>query len=1249
VAGEIQGHVWCDFDGDGQRDAADPQVVEQKVFLDANRNGVLDAGEVSTTTDSEGFYAFRNLSSGTYRVRVAWWVSSWRPTYHGDGADVVLAAGQVIPSVDFGAQFTAPMEVNVWAEDDAAAEPNDNAYFSLYVPTHGPFPLTINVQIAGTAAPGVDYQLSGTSGNTITIPPRTCIATVLLYALNDLVAEDLEYVTVTVLPGDGYSLGSSVQDTITIADDQGGPKRLYVDAEATGGNIGTSWHDAFVDLRAALLAAVPGDEVWVAEGTYVPGPDRVDCFEIKKGMTVYGGFAGTETHRDQRDWRSHPTVLSGDIGVRGDNADNSYRLVHLWDVGDDVVVDGFTIADANGYDGPFGGYSEGALAATAGSSPVLRNLTFIGNRASEGGAIAFNSCSRANNPIVENCVFLNNVAKYVGGAIFSIGTATPHIRNSVFVGNRSDRDGGAVWGHNYPLELTNCVFVNNSAVNGGALYSYDRNRPTVTNCTFVGNHASQKGGAIYHQDTSLAVVNSVLWGNVDAGGSDESAQIHTESGSVAVSYSCVQGWTGGLGGAGNLGSEPRLYNVTDPAGPDGVFFTLDDGLTLRRGSPCIDAADGTAAPATDLRGQTRYDDAATPNTGAGTIPYADRGAYEFTGFVPPPAISNIMDQTTLEDITRGPIAFTVSGVETPAGSITATSDNQALIPNPNLVLGGSGTHRTLTLTPAANQFGTATITVTVSDGTATASDTFLFTVTPVNDVPTISDITNQATFEDTAAGPLTVTIGDVELPADALTVTATSNNQTLIPNANLVLGGSGANRTLTLTPAANRFGTATITVTVSDGTATASETFVLTVSAVNDLPTISDLTDRSIPEDGSTGAIGFRVSDVETAASALTVTATSDNQTLVPNASLIRGGSGTNRTLSARPAANQFGTATITVTVRDADGGTAVDTLVLTVTPVNDRPTISDITNKSVAEDTPTPAIGFTVSDLETPPDSLTVTAVSSNATLVPAGNITLGGSGASRTIRLTPARDQFGTSTITVTVRDADGATAVDTFVLTVSSVNDFPTVSDIANRSITMGSNTGNIPFTVGDVETAAASLRVTVASSNTVLVPTANIALGGSGANRTIRVTPVVNRTGTATITVTVRDANNATSQDQFVLTVTRSGAATLTSTAALAAMGPTSRATTAHTGAAGDRVTVLSAPSATLPAAAAAPRGRPAPSVSSIDANRVPASVVTSKAELPDDLLSVLARDAAAALPANSAADRLFATLATGTVQ
>ena len=305
----------------------------------------------------------------------------------------------------------------------------------------------------------------------------------------------------------------------------------------------------------------------------------------------------------------------------------------------------------------------------------------------------------------------------------------------------------------------------------------------------------------------------------------------------------------------------------------------------------------------------------------------------------------------------------------------------------------------------------------------------MLTVTAANDPPTISDVGRS----DRRRGhgdrrPCAFTVGDVETPPASLTVTATSSNQTLVPDANVVLGGSGAARTVTVTPGGEpeRHGDdhADRQRRHRHGDATRS---CVTVTAANDPPTISDVADQTVAEDTATGALAVTVGDVETAAASLTVTATSDNLTLVPNANLVIGGSGAARTVTVTPAANQSGTATITLTVSDGTDA-ATDTFVVTVTAANDPPTISDVADQTTPEDTATGALAFTVGDVETPAASLTVTATSSNQTLVPDANIALGGSGAARTVTVTPAANQSGTATITLTVSDGTD-TATDTF----------------------------------------------------------------------------------------------------------------------------------------------------------------------------------------------------------------------------
>jgi hypothetical protein len=193
----------------------------------------------------------------------------------------------------------------------------------------------------------------------------------------------------------------------------------------------------------------------------------------------------------------------------------------------------------------------------------------------------------------------------------------------------------------------------------------------------------------------------------------------------------------------------------------------------------------------------------------------------------PPTISSIGTVSIPANSSSGPISFTIADSETAANSLvlSRTSSNATLLPTNNIVFGGSGVNRTVAITPVAGQEGTSTVGITVTDGTG-ASATTTFTVRV--GTPSISNIPNQATPTNTPLTGVAFTVTDAETP-NSLNVTATSTNQTLIPDANISVVGTGPNRTLTITPAANQAGISLITVTVSDGTQTASDTFVVTV------------------------------------------------------------------------------------------------------------------------------------------------------------------------------------------------------------------------------------------------------------------------------------------------------------------------------------------------------------------------------------------------------------------------------------
>jgi hypothetical protein len=220
-----------------------------------------------------------------------------------------------------------------------------------------------------------------------------------------------------------------------------------------------------------------------------------------------------------------------------------------------------------------------------------------------------------------------------------------------------------------------------------------------------------------------------------------------------------------------------------------------------------------------------------------------------------------------------------------------------------------------------------------------------------------------------------------------------------------------------------------------------------------------------------------------------------------------------------------------------ADGFLSSDSGIASVNfgaPVNTPPVISTIPAQTAQVGVASPTIPFLVIDAETPANQLIVTPTSSNPAVVPNANIVLGGTGTNRTISFTPTA--AGTTIITVTVQDAAGATNSTQFVVTAQEapVNQPPTITPIGNQTAQIGTATTPAAFVVADDQTPAAQLIVTAVSDNQAIVPNANIVISGTGANRTISVTPIA--AGTANITVTVQDADGLTSSTAFAVTGT-----------------------------------------------------------------------------------------------------------------
>ncbi|MCX7804787.1 MAG: Ig-like domain-containing protein [Planctomycetota bacterium] len=277
----------------------------------------------------------------------------------------------------------------------------------------------------------------------------------------------------------------------------------------------------------------------------------------------------------------------------------------------------------------------------------------------------------------------------------------------------------------------------------------------------------------------------------------------------------------------------------------------------------------------------------------------------------PPTISDIPNQVTNEDTPTGAIPFAVDDDKTPAANlaVAGTSSNTTLVPNTNIVFGGSGTNRTVTVTPAANRHGTTTITVTVTDGGGlTASDTFTLTVNPVNDPPVTGD-QNVTTAEDT---PKAITLTATDADGDALTYIVVSGP------SHGTLSGTAPN--LTYTPDADYSGPDSFTFKANDGMADSNvATVSITVAAVNDPPVIQS-GPAAAPNPvryGETVAFSVTASDA-------------DGDTLSYSWDFGDGTASTQEDPAHIYAAP--GTYAVTITVSDGKGGTATGSVTVEVT-----------------------------------------------------------------------------------------------------------------------------------------------------------------------------------------------------------------------------------------------------------------------------------------------------------------------------
>ncbi|MEJ8569510.1 choice-of-anchor Q domain-containing protein [Wenzhouxiangellaceae bacterium CH-27] len=364
-----------------------------------------------------------------------------------------------------------------------------------------------------------------------------------------------------------------------------------VDKDAAGANNGTTWEDAYTHLAGAMLHS-HCDELWVAGGTYTPtdSQDPQGRFILQPGIEVYGGFAGTETEREQRDPRANPTILSGDLG----DGIHSIALVFFEGFDHDQdpppapqVLDGFTVT--GGVTSSINEFGAG-IYIDAGThigvqrecNPILRNLIIEGNAAGTGGGGVFIDATidGFSSPIFENVTFINNTA-LSGAAMYIDGhgaAACPTLNNVTFVDNHAEDFAGGILLIQNVTEA--CLVMNNATFSG--------NTSGISGSAITISAEGSTGG-------TPTFNNIIVWGN-PTGDDKQFADLHpvAEINNSVIESGCPTGST-----CNNLVStDPFLGALGDHGG-------LTPTMPISKSGSAFDAGDDATCLPTDQRGVPR--------------------------------------------------------------------------------------------------------------------------------------------------------------------------------------------------------------------------------------------------------------------------------------------------------------------------------------------------------------------------------------------------------------------------------------------------------------------------------------------------------------------------------------------------------------------------------------------------------------------------------------------------------------------
>lgn len=520
-------------------------------------------------------------------------------------------------------------------------------------------------------------------------------------------------------------------------------KIIYVKHAAAGDGDGSSWENAYTGLQAALEAAREGQEIWVASGVYVPTQTtaaedpRTATFQLIDGVALYGGFAGVETSRQQRDWEANITVLSGDLS--GDDitdgngvvtapvnitGDNAYTVLTADDIGPNTILDGFIIT-AGKSDGSTGDPDEhrfGGGMFNNYSSPSLNNLLFTG---SHGGGM-FN---RNSNPTLTNVTFKSNqgtgmrnyyssptltrvnfeyntgggMLNYyshptlyqvhftrngdffantpdTGGGMYN-ASSNPMLINVTFRGNYAKFEGGGMCNTGSNPTLINVLFSGNATgQRGGGMYN-SSSSPNLINVTFSSNYSGAYGGAMFSRNSSNPVLtNCIIWHNmavVDWWTAENTNELYNYQAVPSFSHSIVKGSGGSSSWNSYFGTDEGNNIDVNP-----LFVSLPAGFS-NSGSTSGDYRLQEGSPAIDAGSNAvvtvTTDLDGNPRIDGGIV---DMGAYEYqteSSPVPPSGGGGYVSpaptvQYTEEKIDSG----TDTQVEFDSGKVTITVPAGAL-------------------------------------------------------------------------------------------------------------------------------------------------------------------------------------------------------------------------------------------------------------------------------------------------------------------------------------------------------------------------------------------------------------------------------------------------------------------------------------------------------------------------------------------------------------------------------------------